>query len=58
MDDEGLARPWPDVAPETLPQVLATHKPVCFDCYVAETFRREHPELVVDNPWRQSQPGS
>lgn len=58
MDDEGLARPWPDVAPETLPQVLATHKPVCFDCYVAETFRREHPELVVDNPWRPSQPGS
>ena len=30
---------------------LATHRAVCFDCSVAETFRREHPELVLDNPW-------
>lgn len=51
MDQTGRALPWPDVVPETLPQVLATHRPVCFDCYVAETFRREHPELVLDNPW-------
>ena len=51
MDRQGKARPWPEVAPETLPDVLATHRPVCFDCYVAETFRKEHPELVVDNPW-------
>jgi ribosomal protein L34E len=51
MDQQGRARPWPEVKPEALPQVLATHRPVCFDCYVAETFRREHPELVIDNPW-------
>lgn len=51
MDQHGHARPWPRVAPETLPQVLETHQPVCFDCYVAETFRQEHPELVLDNPW-------
>lgn len=53
MDRAGVARPWQDVAPETLPAVLSTHTPVCFDCYVAETFRREHPELVLDNPWRR-----
>jgi len=53
MDGAGVARPWQAVAPETLPTVLATHTPVCFDCYVAETFRREHPELVLDNPWRR-----
>jgi hypothetical protein len=52
MDQQGRARPWPEVAPESLPQVLATHRPVCFDCYVAETFRAQHPELVLDNPWR------
>jgi hypothetical protein len=51
MDRHGHARLWPEVAAETLPQVLATHQPVCFDCYVAETFRQEHPELVLDNPW-------
>lgn len=54
MNESGAAVPWPDVAAETLPQVLATHRPVCFDCYVAETFRREHPELVLDNPWRSA----
>ena len=53
MDRSGVARPWQDVAPETLPDVLATHTAVCFDCYVAETFRREHPELVLDNPWKR-----
>jgi hypothetical protein len=54
MDQQGQALPWQEVAPETLPQVLATHRPVCFDCYVAETFRRQHPELVIDNPWSRS----
>ena len=54
MDRSGVARPWQDVEPEALPEVLSTHKPVCFDCYIAETFRREHPELVLDNPWKRS----
>ncbi len=52
IDAEGVARPWPDIAPETLPSVLATQRPICFDCYVATTFRRERPDLVLDNPWR------
>ncbi|HEY3383046.1 MAG TPA: hypothetical protein VGK32_14835 [Vicinamibacterales bacterium] len=54
MDEAGIARPWPEVQAERLPEVLATQRPVCFDCYVAETFRREHPDLVVDNPWKAS----
>jgi hypothetical protein len=58
MDESGRARPWADLAPETLPQVFATERPLCFDCYVAETFRREHPELVLDNPWTPAQPRS
>jgi hypothetical protein len=41
---------WSDVDAAQLDQVLRTHKPVCFDCHVAETFRRTHPELVLDNP--------
>jgi hypothetical protein len=52
IDAAGLSRPWPDVPPERLPQALATEQPICFDCYVAATFRREHPELVLDNPWK------
>jgi len=38
--------------PEQLAQALASHQPICFGCYVAATFRREHPELVLDNPWK------
>ncbi|HLV86083.1 MAG TPA: hypothetical protein VKV39_03845 [Candidatus Sulfotelmatobacter sp.] len=39
---------WKDVRPEELPAIFSTHQPVCWDCHVAETFRRKHPELVVD----------
>ena len=29
---------------------MGTHLPVCWNCHIAESFRREHPELVVDRP--------
>lgn len=41
---------WSEVAPESLPELFETHFPVCWSCYIAETFRREHPERVVDRP--------
>lgn len=41
---------WTDVSPERLPEVFASHWPVCWDCHVAEAFRRQHPELVTDRP--------
>ena len=52
VDASGRARPWPDVPPEQLPEALASHQPICFDCYVAATFRRERPDMVLDNPWK------
>jgi hypothetical protein len=51
-DQKGGTVEWTDVAPETLPAVLQTCQPVCWDCHVAESFRRLHPELVVDRPQR------
>ena len=45
---------WGDVPPETLPQLLLVSLPVCWNCHIAETFRREHPDLVVDRPWRKA----
>ena len=44
---------WKHVLPEELPKVFSTHQPVCWNCHVAETFRRLHPELVTD---RQTEP--
>jgi hypothetical protein len=43
---------WPEVRPEELPQVLATHRPVCWDCHMTETFRRLFPERIVERPCR------
>ena|SRR5438552_4091827 len=39
---------WKDVRPEKLPEIFASSQPVCWNCHVAETFRRLHPELVTD----------
>jgi hypothetical protein len=39
---------WDHVQPEQLPELLSTHKPVCWSCHVAETFRQDYPELVVE----------
>lgn len=43
---------WKDLASETLPRVLETHLPVCWNCHIAENFRREHPDLVVDRDFK------
>lgn len=45
---KGKTFQWNEVPAENLQEILKTHKPVCWDCHIAETFRREHPEMVVD----------
>ncbi len=52
LDPERKTVQWKEVPAEKLPDLLATHPPVCWNCHLAETFRRLHPELVVDRPWR------
>jgi hypothetical protein len=47
---DGSTLEWQAVAPEKLYDVMATHTPICWDCHVAETFRRGRPDLVIDNP--------
>jgi hypothetical protein len=39
---------WEFFQPQELPEIFSTHKPVCWNCHITETFRQEHPELVVD----------
>ena len=48
---------WNEVPTEKLPEVLETHLPVCWSCHIAETFRREHPERIVDRPWKRGAMG-
>lgn len=39
---------WDDIPAQDLQAVFRTHLPICSNCQVVETFRREHPELVTD----------
>ncbi|HVN19406.1 MAG TPA: hypothetical protein VMU05_11550 [Dongiaceae bacterium] len=39
---------WKLLKPEQLPKIFSTHQPVCWNCHVAESFRRLHPNLVTD----------
>lgn len=48
INEDGLTAEWRDFQPEKLPEVLETHRPVCWNCHVAETFRRTRPDRVVD----------
>jgi hypothetical protein len=41
---------WGEVDVDKLQTVLETHSPVCWNCFIAQTFRREHPDLVVMRP--------
>jgi hypothetical protein len=49
--DENLVG-WNGVHMGNLWKVLETHEPVCWNCYIAQKFRLEHPDLVVYRPWR------
>lgn len=50
MNPLGMTVYWDGIPAEKLPEVFDTHLPVCWDCHITETFRREHPELVTDRP--------
>jgi hypothetical protein len=48
LEPTGMTREWVDIGADRLPLALATSLPLCWNCHVAETFRRTHPELVID----------
>lgn len=39
---------WDDIPAANLSTTLESHLPICANCIITETFRRQHPELVVD----------
>ena len=44
---------WRAVPIKDIQEVMDTFSPVCWDCYIAQSFRRDHPEMVVDRPWQE-----
>jgi hypothetical protein len=48
LNSEHKTVQWNEIPAENLQDALGAHRPVCWSCHVAETFRREHSEMVVD----------
>jgi hypothetical protein len=53
LSPEGLLVQWSEIPIENLSTILNTHLPVCWDCYIVQSFRREHPELIVCDQGRR-----
>lgn len=49
---------WNDVPPENLPQIFQNYLPVCWNCYIAEEFRRKNPERVIERTWERGAGGA
>jgi hypothetical protein len=53
MRPDAVTFEWKDIPPETIPEVLLTYAPVCWNCHVATSFRRRYPDLVIDRKGRE-----
>jgi len=49
---DGKIIEWEKMQAEKLPEELAKAQPVCWNCNIIEGFRQEHPELVINRPWK------
>jgi len=57
LSPDRVAKQWNEIPAETLPEVFQTHLPVCWNCYIAETFRRQNAERVLDRNWERGAGG-
>jgi len=48
LNPEGVTVEWRQIPMSAVTEAMTSYLPVCWNCHVAQTFRREHPELVVD----------
>lgn len=48
LTPEGVTKEWLAIQAEDVRSVLSSHRPVCWNCHIAERFRRQHPDLVLD----------
>jgi hypothetical protein len=45
---DGSLRTWKEIAPADLPKAFVGGEPVCWACCTVETFRAEHPRMVIE----------
>jgi hypothetical protein len=51
LSPDRIAKQWNEIPAEQLPAVFQTHLPVCWNCYIAETYRRQNPERVLNRSY-------
>jgi hypothetical protein len=44
---------WSEIPPENWPAVFQNFLPVCWSCFIAENYRRQRPEQLVDGRWER-----
>jgi len=54
--EKRMMKEWNGLAAENLQEAFTTMKPVCWNCYITETFIHEHPGRTVIRPWKHSPP--
>jgi hypothetical protein len=47
---DGITLEWNDVPLSSVTDAMSKDLPVCWNCHIAQTFRRDHPDLVVERP--------
>jgi len=57
LSPERIAKQWNEIPAEKLPEVFKSYLPVCWDCYIAETFRKQNPDRVLDRQWERGAAG-
>jgi hypothetical protein len=55
LNQEGVTVEWAAIPISAVNDAMANYLPVCWNCHVAQTFRREHADLVVERPATPSQ---
>ena len=50
LNPEGVTVEWASIPIAAVNDAMANYLPVCWNCHVAQTFRREHADLVVERP--------
>jgi hypothetical protein len=48
LNPEGVTVEWQQIPVSAVMEAMANYLPVCWNCHIAQTFRREHADLVVD----------
>ncbi len=57
LSPDRVAKQWNEIPPEQLPTIFQTYLPVCWNCYIAETFRKQNADRVLNRNWERGAGG-